>query len=74
MDILVLNDTKKEGNHMKNKKKPISNDNLDNNKDVKELLRENKNKEEIASEISNNKKIADILGNRLANKNFFPPC
>ena len=31
-------------------------------------------KEEIANEISQNKKIADILGNRLASKNFFPPC
>ncbi|WP_250675867.1 hypothetical protein LZ906_008780 [Paraclostridium ghonii] len=49
-------------------------DNLDNNKEIKELLKENKNKEEIAQEISQNKKIADILGNRLANKNFFPPC
>lgn len=48
--------------------------NLDNNKEIKDLLRENQNKEEIAEEISHNKKIADILGNRLANKNFFPPC
>lgn len=52
----------------------ISKDNLDNNEEVKNLLKKNTNKEEIAEEISSNKKIADILGNRLANKKFFPPC
>ena len=57
-------------------KKNINKDknNLDNNKEIKDLSKENDNKEEIAEEISQNKKIADILGNRLANKNFFPPC
>lgn len=47
---------------------------LDNNQSIKKLLKENNTKEEIAEEISTNKKVADILGDRLANKNFFPPC
>lgn len=55
---------------MSDKKKNIQ----DSNKEIKELLRKNNNKEEIAEEIAHNKKIADVLGNRLANKNFFPPC
>ncbi|MBP3931361.1 MAG: hypothetical protein J6D47_17575 [Peptostreptococcaceae bacterium] len=52
----------------------IDKDNLDNNKEISKLLRENNTKEEIAEEISTNKKVADILGDRLSNKKFFPPC
>ncbi|CEJ74028.1 hypothetical protein JGS6364_02581 [[Clostridium] sordellii] len=52
----------------------IKKEELDNNVEVKKLLKQNNNKEEIANEISQNKKIADILGNRLSNKNYFPPC
>lgn len=52
----------------------IDEDNLDNNKEISKLLRENNTKEEIAEEISTNKKVADILGDRLSNKKFFPPC
>ena len=52
----------------------IKKEELDNNVEVKNLLKQNNNKEEIANEISQNKKIADILGNRLSNKNYFPPC
>lgn len=60
---------------MSNKKNNKQNrENLDNNVEIKNLLRENNNKEEIAQEISTNKKIADVLGDRLANKKFFPPC
>lgn len=60
---------------MSNKQKSkINKEHIDNNLEVKNLLKENDTKEEIAEEISTNKKIADILGNRLANKNFFPPC
>lgn len=60
---------------MSNKKNiDIKKEEIDNNVKVKELLKENNSTEEIANEISQNKKIADILGNRLASKNFFPPC
>ena len=52
----------------------IDEDNLGNNKEISKLLRENNTKEEIAKEISTNKKVADILGDRLSNKKFFPPC
>ena len=52
----------------------IDEDNLGNNKEISKLLRENNTKEEIAEEISTNKKVADILGDRLSNKKFFPPC
>ena len=52
----------------------IDKDNLDNNKEISKILRENNTKEEIAEEISTNKKVADILGDRLSNKKFFPPC
>lgn len=54
---------------MKNNK-----NNLDNNKDINELLKENNNKMEIAKEVASNKKVADILGDRLAKKKYFPPC
>jgi prophage antirepressor-like protein len=75
MDILVLSAIRKDGNHMNSKKNTnIKKEEIDNNIKIKELLKENNNTEEIASEISQNKKIADILGNRLASKNFFPPC
>ena len=61
--------------HMTKKmNKKIDKDNLDNNKEISKLLRENNTKEEIAEEISTNKKVADILGDRLSNKKFFPPC
>ncbi|MEG1132473.1 MAG: hypothetical protein RRZ84_02630 [Romboutsia sp.] len=47
---------------------------LDNNKDIKKLLRKNDTKMEIAKEISSNKKVAEILGDRLAKRKNFPPC
>ncbi|MGL5311995.1 MAG: hypothetical protein ACRC92_01995 [Peptostreptococcaceae bacterium] len=47
---------------------------LDNNKEMKKLLKENNTKMEIAKEIQSNKKIADIVGERLAKKKHFPPC
>lgn len=47
---------------------------LDNNKEMKKLLKENNTKMEIAKEIQSNKKIADIVGERLAKKKYFPPC
>lgn len=59
---------------MSNKTTKHNKEDLDNNVEVKKLLKENSNKEEIAQEISTNKKIADVLGDRLANKKFFPPC
>lgn len=61
---------------MENKKKfsKKNREKLDNNKEMKKLLKENNNKMEIAEEIKSNKKIADVLGNRLANKKRFPPC
>ena len=39
---------------------------LDNNKEMKKLLKENSTKMEIAKEIQSNKKIAEIVGDRLA--------
>ena len=47
---------------------------LDNNKEMKKLLKENSTKMEIAKEIQSNKKIAEIVGDRLARKRHFPPC
>ena len=47
---------------------------LDNNKEIKKLLKENSNKMEIAKEIHSNKKVADIIGDRLSRKRHFPPC
>lgn len=47
---------------------------LDNNKEMKKLLKENTTKMEIAKEIQSNKKIAEIVGDRLARKRHFPPC
>ena len=47
---------------------------LDNNKEMKKLLKENRTKMEIAKEIQSNKKIAEIVGDRLARKRHFPPC
>ncbi len=47
---------------------------LDNNKEIKNLLKENSTKMEIAKEIQSNKKIAEIVGDRLARKRHFPPC
>ena len=47
---------------------------LDNNKEMKKLLKENTSKMEIAKEIQSNKKIAEIVGDRLARKRHFPPC
>lgn len=47
---------------------------LDNNKEMKKLLKENATKMEIAKEIQSNKKIAEIVGDRLARKRHFPPC
>ncbi|MEG1310597.1 MAG: hypothetical protein RR942_00590 [Romboutsia sp.] len=47
---------------------------LDNNKEIKKLLKENNTKMEIAKEIHSNKKVADILGDRLAKQRRFPPC
>lgn len=47
---------------------------LDNNKEMKKLLKENATKMEIAKEIQSNKKIGDIVGERLAQKKHFPPC
>ncbi|MGL5753275.1 MAG: hypothetical protein ACRCXT_22215 [Paraclostridium sp.] len=54
--------------------KHINKEQLDNNTQINKLLKENNSKEEIAEEISTNKKISDVLGDRLANKKFFPPC
>ena len=54
---------------MKNKR-----EDLDNNKEMKKLLKENANKMEIAKEIQSNKKISDIVGDRLSKKHRFPPC
>lgn len=56
------------------KKKSKEREELDNNKVIKELLKENDGQVEIASEISTNKKVADVLGDRLARKRHFPPC
>lgn len=47
---------------------------LDNNKEIKKLLKENNTRMEIAKEIQTNKKVADILGDRLARQRRFPPC
>ena len=47
---------------------------LDNNLDMKKLLKENETKMEIAKEIQSNKKISDIVGDRLSQKKRFPPC
>ena len=47
---------------------------LDNNNEMKELLRENHSPMEIAEEISSNKKIADIVGDRLSKHRRFPTC
>ncbi|QJA08739.1 hypothetical protein HF520_07170 [Romboutsia sp. CE17] len=56
------------------KKKSKEREELDNNKVIKELLKENDGQVEIANEISTNKKVADVLGDRLARKRHFPPC
>ncbi len=47
---------------------------LDNNKEIKKLLKENSTKMEIAKEVHSNKKVADIIGDRLSRKRHFPPC
>ncbi|MBO3443370.1 MULTISPECIES: hypothetical protein [Clostridia] len=47
---------------------------LDNNKEIKKLLKENDTKMEIAEEVYSNKKVSDILGDRLARQRRFPPC
>jgi hypothetical protein len=47
---------------------------LDNNKEMKKLLKENNTKMEIAKEIQSNKKISDIVGDRLSKQKHFPPC
>lgn len=52
----------------------IKREELDNNTEIKKLLKENENKMEIAKEITSNKKVADILENRLARQRRFPPC
>ncbi len=52
----------------------VKKEELDNNKEIKKLLKENETKMEIAREISSNKKVADILGDRLARQRRFPPC
>lgn len=52
----------------------VKKENLDNNIQMKKLLKENDNKMEIAKEISNNKKIGDIVSDRLARQRHFPPC
>lgn len=57
---------------MKDKKSKKSK--IDNNLDMKEILKENKNRMEIAKEIAGNKKIADVLGDRLSKSKRFPPC
>ncbi len=56
------------------KKKSKEREELDNNKVIKELLKENDGQVEIANEISTNKKVSDVLGDRLARKRHFPPC
>lgn len=52
----------------------IKKEELDNNKDMKKLLKENTTKMEIGKEIHSNKKISDIVGERLSSKKRFPPC
>lgn len=47
---------------------------LDNNKEIKKLLKEDNTKMEIAEEVYSNKKVSDILGDRLARQKRFPPC
>lgn len=52
----------------------IKREELDNDKEIKKLLKENKTKLEIAKEIASNKKVADILGDRLSRQRRYPPC
>lgn len=55
-------------------KKGNEREELDNNKVIKELLKEKHSKEEIAEEVANNKTVADVLGDRLSKARRFPPC
>lgn len=60
---------------MTNKKNLKNNrESLDNNVEMKKLLKENENKMEIAEEIKSSKKLSEVLAGRLANKKRFPPC
>ncbi len=52
----------------------VKKEELDNNKEIKKLLKENDTKMEIAKEIASNKKVADILGDRLSRQRRYPPC
>lgn len=52
----------------------VDKDKLDNNEEIKKLLKENNDRMEIAKEITGNKKVAEILGDRLARQRRFPPC
>ena len=69
MDNLKIYKIKRKEIIMTNKREE-----LDNNKEMKKLLKENTTKMEIAKEIQSNKKIAEIVGDRLARKRHFPPC
>lgn len=52
----------------------VKREELDNNKEIKKLLKENDTKMEIAKEIASNKKVSDILGDRLSRQRRYPPC